>query len=774
VSGSHGWTPGAAALVVALGGGLLAVARRRRRQHAGRDLSVTRAREHLRQIAAHPHPTGSAAAAAVRDHLVGELRELGMTVRVERHTVGGTSHGGRIENVYAVPAGSPSVLLVAHYDSVPGSPGAADNGMGVAALLEVARVLLRDGERDFAVLFTDGEEAGRLGARAHVDRMTAADRARTVVINLDARGNRGRPVVFEAGPDLRRVRPALAALAPAVTSLADAVYHRLPHDTDLTVFRRAGMSGINLGLIAGSAGYHTAGDTADRLDPRGLAALMADTLAAARALLADRRSPRAARCDTYFPLGGRLVSYPAPLDLAVGAGSLLATAALLGRARAGSRPATAARVSPVRAVALAPLPVVAAAALGAAGWRVARAVRPHYGGFAAGDPHRPGPVLAGQTAVVLAASAALTRWLPTAGRLTGLQTWLGLSAVAGGVLLPGSGYLAAWPAALATACLAAERASGRELTTLRSALLGGSLAALAVPAAALLQPALGLRRTGVPLAILAAAQSTVVPAPTASAPRPAAKAYALLAAAGTASVAAGLYRDRPDRRHPAHIGLCYLRDADSGRAYWLGAADAPSPTATSDAVSVPGGIPVPAGTTAPDGVPTLGVGPTLSGAWQPGPPPETLCGAFPGVAPSWARWADAEAFPTPEPTPRVERRTTAGDGTTVEFSVHAPASVHAVTVQVTVDGPRRPEVTVDDVPLPAARAADGRWVAEIRFAADLSDPLRVVVVAGPGRLVLVASAHSRIPIEWATGPDAAAVWTTGAAGEATTVRRLQL
>ena len=38
-------------------------------------------------------------------------------------------------------ATSQAVLLMAHYDTVPQSPGANDNGSGVAAMLEIARLL---------------------------------------------------------------------------------------------------------------------------------------------------------------------------------------------------------------------------------------------------------------------------------------------------------------------------------------------------------------------------------------------------------------------------------------------------------------------------------------------------------------------------------------------------------------------------------------------------------------------------------------------------------
>ena len=52
-------------------------------------------------------------------------------------------HGQRVANVIAAPKGSSSVpayyLVGAHYDTVPSTPGADDNGSGIAVLLELAR-----------------------------------------------------------------------------------------------------------------------------------------------------------------------------------------------------------------------------------------------------------------------------------------------------------------------------------------------------------------------------------------------------------------------------------------------------------------------------------------------------------------------------------------------------------------------------------------------------------------------------------------------------------
>ena len=67
------------------------------------------------------------------------------------------------------------MLVVAHYNSQPHAPGAGDDGAGVAAMLETLRAL-RVGPpllHDVIWLFSDGEEAGMLGAQAY-----AADTAR--------------------------------------------------------------------------------------------------------------------------------------------------------------------------------------------------------------------------------------------------------------------------------------------------------------------------------------------------------------------------------------------------------------------------------------------------------------------------------------------------------------------------------------------------------------------------------------------------------------------
>jgi hypothetical protein len=53
--------------------------------------------------------------------------------------------GGRtVHNIEVEPAGEALVVVGAHYDTVPGSPGADDNASGVAALIELAALLARE------------------------------------------------------------------------------------------------------------------------------------------------------------------------------------------------------------------------------------------------------------------------------------------------------------------------------------------------------------------------------------------------------------------------------------------------------------------------------------------------------------------------------------------------------------------------------------------------------------------------------------------------------
>jgi Zn-dependent M28 family amino/carboxypeptidase len=86
--------------------------------------------------------------------------------------------------------GGPVLLVCAHYDTVAWSPGADDDGSGVAVVLEVARRLAgRDLPTEVRALLVDGEERGLVGSRHYVQSLSEDERSRLVgVINLESVG----------------------------------------------------------------------------------------------------------------------------------------------------------------------------------------------------------------------------------------------------------------------------------------------------------------------------------------------------------------------------------------------------------------------------------------------------------------------------------------------------------------------------------------------------------------------------------------------------------
>ena len=77
------------------------------------------------------------------------------------------------DNIEAEVRGSDEIIIVgAHYDTVPGSPGADDNASGVAAMLEIAR-RLRDSQKTIRFVAFANEESPFFGTAAMGSRQYA-------------------------------------------------------------------------------------------------------------------------------------------------------------------------------------------------------------------------------------------------------------------------------------------------------------------------------------------------------------------------------------------------------------------------------------------------------------------------------------------------------------------------------------------------------------------------------------------------------------------------
>ena len=223
---------------------------------------------------------------------------------------------GVVHNVVArLPGRDPSraVLLVAHYDSVPTAAGAADDGSGVAALLEAARAL-RSGpppRNDIIFLFTDGEERGLLGSQAFLQDDPWAYAA-GVVLNFDSPGSSSPALMYETSPgNGLLVSHYLAAGRAYGSSLMYEISRRQPVVSDFRPFVANGIPGMTFGMLDGPAYDHTAYDSIDSFSEAGLQHEGETALALARRLgdadLWQLHSPDV----VYFDVIGSLaVSYP--------------------------------------------------------------------------------------------------------------------------------------------------------------------------------------------------------------------------------------------------------------------------------------------------------------------------------------------------------------------------------------------------------------------------------------------------------------------------------
>jgi hypothetical protein len=100
-----------------------------------------------------------------RNYITNELKKIGWKPQLQRFSQG--------VNVFAQRQGTDkaagAILVAAHYDTVMRSPGADDNGSGIAVTLELARIFgSHPTLRTLQLAFFDKEEAGLLGSRAFV------------------------------------------------------------------------------------------------------------------------------------------------------------------------------------------------------------------------------------------------------------------------------------------------------------------------------------------------------------------------------------------------------------------------------------------------------------------------------------------------------------------------------------------------------------------------------------------------------------------------------
>ncbi|HEY8038846.1 MAG TPA: M28 family peptidase [Polyangiaceae bacterium] len=541
------------------------------------DFSATRALEAVAPIVESPRPTGAPEHDRAAERLVAQLQALGLEVVVQQATACAHAvdwvHCAHVRDVVARlrgSEGSQAVALVAHYDSVPNAPGAADDGSGVATLLETARAL-KEGNplrNDVILIFDDAEEDGLLGAVAFT-RDPPWGKSIRVVLNFDARGARGGSTMFDASADDGVLVAALAGTPhPVSNSLVSSLAGVLPNDTDGTIFKSAGYATMSFAFIDGFEHYHRATDSQDTLDPRSVQHQGSYALSLARRLgnadLTETRAPS----PVYFDVFGQIiVAYPPWVGSVLTALAGVLLLAALVRAGVGKQVSVAGFALGFGLPLLALLGSVAASA--GLSWLVLllapRLPLVAHGGIA----------LAPHVALVAAVCVALTGW--TRGSRTPIELALGsltlwiLGAVATAVWAPRAGFLFHVPAVVAAAALLV--ASGKIPETARfllvcagaiplvylMALLSFSLLLMAGGA----MPTVAAASVAVLLAMLVGPISWCLPGASARHGAAFLAVSSLLLAGITVLVA------RSDRTTPRPDSIGYALDADSGQALWV-------------------------------------------------------------------------------------------------------------------------------------------------------------------------------------------------------------
>ena len=259
--------------------------------------SAESAMEHVRVVAARPHESTTEANAEVRAYLVEELERAGLEVELQRSGSGrsgvdtGTSWG-------ASPGPtSRSTCARAFPAPVAKAPCCCSVTTTRDSAVRAPRTTRRPSRRcsrsrdcssgpcgpTCCWSSPTGRSGGLDGAYAFAEGHPWMESVR-LVLNFEARGNGGTPVLFETSGGNGRLVREFAAVAPhpVASSLGPTIYDRMPNDTDFSVFKERGVPGLNFAFIGGGSAYHQPFDTPENLDRRSLQQQGANALALAQ------------------------------------------------------------------------------------------------------------------------------------------------------------------------------------------------------------------------------------------------------------------------------------------------------------------------------------------------------------------------------------------------------------------------------------------------------------------------------------------------------------
>lgn len=239
-----------------------------------------RAMEHLRHLSVDlgPRVAGSEAEKQASEYIKDEFESLGFDVSTQGFDIRGDKTS---QNVIAVKKPKDNenadiIYVTSHYDSVPGSPGANDNGSGTSTLLELARVMKNlPTNKEIRLVAFGAEEIGLVGAKYYVDQLSEEEVNRSVGnFNMDMVGTNWEPAtqlyvnVVDGKPN--KVWNQAKSAAEKLNNNTLFLYKR--GSSDHVAFHEAGIDAANFiwrepGTAALEPYYHTPQDTIEHISP---------------------------------------------------------------------------------------------------------------------------------------------------------------------------------------------------------------------------------------------------------------------------------------------------------------------------------------------------------------------------------------------------------------------------------------------------------------------------------------------------------------------------
>ncbi len=270
-----------------------------------------------------PHPTNSQALQALEEYLYNQLSSLNISVDFDAWETKKYTGNNIVATLPGTLVQTTCVILCAHCDSLAISPGAEDDGSGVAAVLEVASIM-----HDYSfnttvkVILFSGEEQGLLGSRSYAQNAVNNHEAVLGVLALDKIGyavteEEGHTIQHHANPGsawMTRISGNVASLFPDEIGLT---VLDLPEDpqSDHYAFVENGFAGTDFVRNATNPYYHTSEDIIDHMNLSYLTDACKLTLGTIVTMAS--LNPRLGNDDLKVSMEGTRLSRPAQFSVVV-------------------------------------------------------------------------------------------------------------------------------------------------------------------------------------------------------------------------------------------------------------------------------------------------------------------------------------------------------------------------------------------------------------------------------------------------------------------------